>query len=62
MENPNKKLTSVKVEKELLQEFKEQSVKSKFTLQKLVDRSIFLYLTEDRYKEYIHNQTNIKLK
>jgi hypothetical protein len=62
MENPNKKLTSVKVEKELLQEFKEQSVKSKFTLQKLVDRSIFLYLTEDRYREYIHNQTNIKLK
>lgn len=57
-----KKLTSVKVEEELLQEFKEQCVRYKFSLQKLVDRSIFLYLTEEDFKQKLHTQTNLKLK
>lgn len=57
-----KKLTSVKVEQELLQEFKEQCVRYKFTLQKLVDRAIFLYITEEEFRNKIHNQTNIKIK
>jgi hypothetical protein len=57
-----KKLTSVKVEEDLLQEFKEQCVRYKFSLQKLVDRAIFLYLTEEEFKQKLHNQTNIKLK
>lgn len=57
-----KKLTSVKVEQELLQEFKEKCVVNKFSIQKLLDRAIFLYLTEEQFKQKIHNQTNIKLK
>jgi hypothetical protein len=57
----NKKLTSVKVEQELFQEFKEECVRYKFTLQKLVDRAIFLYLTDESFKQKLHNQTNIKL-
>jgi len=57
-----KKLTSVKVEEELFQEFKEECVRYKFSLQKLVDRAIFLYLTEEDIKQKLHNQTNIKLK
>ena len=57
-----KKLTSVKVEQELFQEFKEECVRYKFSLQKLVDRSIYLYLTNEEYRRNIHNQTNIKLK
>ena len=57
-----KKLTSVKVEQELFQEFKEECIRHKFSLQKLVDRAIFLYLTEEEFKQKIHNQTNIKLK
>lgn len=60
--NTTKKLTSVKVEEELLQEFKEQCVRYKFSLQKLVDRAIFLYLTEEEFKQKLHSQTNIKLK
>lgn len=62
MNNNSKKLTSVKVEEDLLQEFKEQCVRYKFSLQKLVDRAIFLYLTEEEFKQKLHNQTNIKLK
>jgi hypothetical protein len=57
-----KKLTSVKVEEELLQEFKEQCIRYKFSLQKLVDRAIYLYLTEEEFKQKLHNQTNIKAK
>lgn len=59
--NTNKKLTSVKVEQDLFQEFKEECVKYKFTLQKLVDRSIFLYLTDEAFRNRLHNQTNIKI-
>lgn len=58
----SKKLTSVKVEEELLQQFKEQCIRHKFSLQKLVDRAIFLYLTEEDFKQKVHTQTNIKLK
>lgn len=57
-----KQLTSVKVETELFQEFKEECVKYKFTLQKLVDRSLYLYLTNEEYKKALHNMTNISLK
>ena len=57
-----KKLTSVKVEEELFQEFKEECLRYKFSLQKLVDRAIFLYLTEEEFNQKLHNQTNIKLK
>ena len=58
----NKKLTSVKVEQELFQEFKEECIRHKFSLQKLVDRAIYLYLTEEDFKQKLHNQTNIKIK
>jgi len=57
-----KKLTSVKVEEDLLLEFKEQCVRHKFSLQKLADRAIFLYLTEEEFRQKLHTQTNIKLK
>lgn len=56
-----KKLTSVKVEQELFQDFKEECVRYKFSLQKLVDRSIYLYLTDDSFRQRLHNQTQIKL-
>ena len=57
-----KKLTSVKVEQELFQEFKEECIRHKFSLQKLVDRAIYLYLTEEEFKKKLHSQINIKLK
>jgi len=57
----NKKLTSVKVDQELFQEFKEECIRYKFSLQKLVDRAIYLYLTEEDFKQKLHNQINIRL-
>lgn len=60
--NNMKKLTSAKVEEDLLQEFKEQCIKYKFSLQKLNDRAIYLYLTDKEFRDRLHNQTDIKLK
>jgi hypothetical protein len=56
-----KKLTSAKVEEDLLQQFKEESIKYKFSIQKLLDRTIYLYLTDEEFKKRLHNQTNITL-
>ena len=58
----SKQLTPVKVDKELFKQFKEECITYKFSLQKLADRAIFLYLTQEEFKQKIHNQTNIKLK
>ena len=57
-----KKLTSVKVEEDLLQEFKEQCVRHKFSLQKLVDRSIYLYLQDKEYQKTINTTTIVEIK
>lgn len=55
------KLTSVKVNEELFEEFKVLCVRTKFSLQKLVDRSIHLYLTEDDFRKKLHNHSNLAL-
>ena len=61
MKNADKKLTSVRVEPDLFTEFKSQCLKDKFSLQKLVSRSIFLYLTEDEFKDKLHKINNVTL-
>ena len=55
------KLTSVKVNETLFDEFKVFCVRTKFSLQKLVDRSMYLYLTDENYRKQLHNQTNLTL-
>ena len=47
-------LTSVKVDPQLFSEFKIQCVQSKFTLQKLTDRALHLYVTNDQFRNQIH--------
>ena len=49
------KLTSVKIEDDLFEDFKVASIRQKFNLQKLVNRSIHLYLTdEELLNDFIH--------
>jgi len=55
-------LTSVKVNKELFHEFKIYCVKHKFSLQKLVDRSIYLYLQDKEYQKTINTTTIVEIK
>ena len=54
-------LTSVKVHRELFEEFKIECVKTKFSFQKLSDRTIYLYLSDEEFRKTIHNQTNLQL-
>jgi hypothetical protein len=55
------KLTSVKVKDDLFEEFKVLCVRTKFSLQKLVDRSIHMYLTDEEYRKTLHNHTNLSI-
>jgi hypothetical protein len=52
-------LTSVKVQSELFEDFKMSCVKHKFSLQKLVDRTVHLYLTDEEFRRSIHNHNNL---
>ena len=49
-------LTSVKVPEDLFEQFKIACVKYKFSVQKLTERSMFLYLTNEEFRKKIHNQ------
>ena len=49
-------LTSVKVPEDLFEQFKIACVRYKFSVQKLTERSMFLYLTDEEFRKHIHNQ------
>ena len=48
-------LTSVKIPEDLFEQFKIACVKYKFSVQKLTERSMYLYLTNEEYRKNIHN-------
>tara|TARA_Y100001938_G_C8053854_1_gene413370 strand:+ start:301 stop:489 length:189 start_codon:yes stop_codon:yes gene_type:complete len=49
------KLTTVKILNELYTSFKKDTIENEFTLQKLVNRSMYLYTTDEGFKNNIHN-------
>ena len=51
----DKKITTVKVLTELYNDFKRLNIESGFSLQKLVNRSMYLYVNEDDFKGKIEN-------
>ncbi len=55
----NYKLTSVKILKELYRNFKTSTIESEFTLQKLVNRSMDLYVFDEDFKDKIHSYNNL---
>jgi len=57
----DKTLTSVKIQSDLFQDFKIECVKRKFSFQKLADRAIHLYLTDDDFRRTINNHNNLEL-
>jgi hypothetical protein len=54
-------LTSVKVPEDLFEQFKIACVKYKFSVQKLTERCMFLYLTNEDFRKNIHNQLDTQL-
>jgi len=51
-------LTSVRIKEKLFEDFKQASVLNKITMRNLLERSMFLYLTDDTFKKMINNQLN----
>ena len=51
----NYKLTSVKILKELYRNFKIKTLDDEFTLQKLVNRSMDLYVLDTKFKDKIQS-------
>jgi hypothetical protein len=54
-------LTSVKIQPDLFENFKIECVKRKFSFQKLADRAIYLYLTDEDFRKKITNQNLTEL-
>lgn len=58
----NEKLTSVKITQPLFDNFKMAALQDNFSFKKLADRAIYLYLTNEEFRETLLKQNNIKLK
>jgi len=56
MRNSDKKLTSVRLDPEVYQEFQMQCLKDSFSFQKLASRAIYLYLNDKDFKQKLHKQ------
>ena len=48
-------MTSVKVNKETYELFKKNTFKTRFYLQDLVNRSMYLYLNDEQYRNTLNN-------
>ena len=55
----NTKLTSVKIIESLYEHFKLNTVNTKMTLQKLTNRSVDRFLTDEKYREEIETYDNL---
>ncbi len=55
----SKTLTSVKISSNLWDDFKIECIKRKFSFQKLSDRCIHLYLTDEEFRKKITNYTEL---
>ena len=53
------KLTSVKIIESLYERFKLNTVNTKMTLQKLTNRSVDRFLTDEKYREEIETYENL---
>ena len=55
------KLTSVKILENLYNKFKLNTVNTKMTLQKLTNRSVDRFLTDDNFREEIETYDNLSV-
>ena len=55
------KLTSVKILESLYEKFKLNTVNTKMTLQKLTNRSVDRFLTDEKYREEIETYDNLTI-
>ena len=58
--NKEEKLTSVKVIDELYKKFREKSIREDFSLQKLVNRSLDLFVHDEKFQKTILEYDNLE--
>jgi len=51
----NQQLTSVKVDKGLFELFRIETIKMKFSLQKLTERAMHLYISDPEFRQLMHD-------
>ena len=62
MASKDQQLTSVKIIKTLFEQFKVECIKRKFSFQKLSERAIHLYLTEEEFRKQVHSHSDLSLE
>jgi hypothetical protein len=62
MSDKKQVLTSVKLDVDLFENFKIECIKRKFSFQKLSERAIHLYLTDEEFRKKIHNHNDLSLE
>lgn len=55
-------LTTVRLQDTLFEDFKQEALKNKITMRNLLERAMFLYLTDESFKRTINNQLNAHYK
>ena len=55
---PKKATSSLKIPETLYEDFKVTCIKSKMNLQEVVERALYLYMTDDTFRKAIYNQIN----
>lgn len=60
MSTTDKKLTSVKVDKTLWENFRVECVRRKFSFQKLSERAIDLFLSDEEFRRKIVNHNTLQ--
>jgi len=53
-------LTTVRLQDELFEAFKQEGPKNKITMRNLLERAMFLYLTDVDFKKTINNQLSAR--
>ena len=62
MSAKNQQLTSVKIDKELFEQFRVECIKRKFSFQKLSERAVHMYLSDENVRKRIHSHSNLNLE
>lgn len=49
-------LTTVRLQDKLFEDFKTEAVRNKITMRNLLERAMYLYMTDESFKKIINNQ------
>lgn len=52
-------LTTVRLQDKLFEDFKAEAIRNKITMRNLLERAMFLYMTDESFKRTINNQLNV---